>query len=83
MNRNEAVQVLKDVFEMSRPFHFQYVSLINPNSENSLSQGYQVLFKINFDVEDQMYILCEVADKYALALEIEKEGLITIYRPKK
>jgi hypothetical protein len=74
---------MKDVFEMSTLFHFQYVSLINPNAENLLSHGYQVLCKISSDIENQMYILCDVADKYALALEIEKDGLIIIYRPVK
>jgi hypothetical protein len=64
-------------------FRFQYVSLINPNSKNLLSHGYQVLFKINSDTENQMYLLCNVADKYGLAVEIEKEGLIIIYRPMK
>ena len=81
LNRNEAVQVLKDVFEMSTLFRLQYVSLIDPNSKSSLSHGYKVLFKVNNDAENQMYMLCEVAGKYGLAIEIEKENLIIIYRP--
>jgi hypothetical protein len=46
-----------------------------------LSHGYQVLFKVDFDKENEMSILYDVADKYGLAMEITKEGLITIYRP--
>lgn len=48
---------------MSTLFHFQYVSLISPNSENLLSHGYQVLFKVDFDKENEMSILYDVADK--------------------
>ncbi len=83
LNRNEAVQVMRDIFEMSTLFHFQYISLINPNFENLLSNCYQVLVKTNFNKENQIDILCDVADKYGLALEKEKEGLVIIYRPEK
>ena len=66
---------------MSTLFRFQYVSLVNPDSENLLSHGYQLLFKLNFDTENEMSILYDVADKYGLAMEITKIGVIIVYRP--
>ena len=85
MKRDEAVKVLKEMFEQCTLFDGQYISLMPPNAAGLLSRGYQVHIKVPIDKNTQD-CMKQVAEKYGCTLAlIEKHGedVAVIYRPKK
>jgi hypothetical protein len=83
LNRKEAVQVLKEMFEECTLFDGTYIALMPPNSANLLSHGYQVHIKVPIDNRTQQ-CMQKIAEKNKCTLIIKnKEDVAIIYRPKK
>jgi hypothetical protein len=85
VNRNEAVLVLKEMFEECTLVHGHYLALMPPNAAGLLSHGYQIHLKIPID-EKTRECMERVAKKYDCALStLNKNGedIAIIYRPVK
>lgn len=80
MNRNEAIAILKEVFEKCKLLDGTYVSLMPPNSADLESQGYQIHIKTPID---EMAKMCmeKILNNNRLSLKTEND-LAIIYRPK-
>ena len=81
MNRNEAVSILKEIFEKCSLFNGQYLALMPPNAAGLLSHGYQIHLKIPLDDETKKCMM-KILQKYGLAFNEDKEGLAIIYKPR-
>jgi hypothetical protein len=85
LNREEAVLVLREIFEKCTLFDGQYIALMPPNAAGLLSQGYQVHLKVPIDKQTQDCML-QISGKYNCCLSfINRSGddVAIIYRPKK
>ena len=84
LNRDEAVLVLKEIFEECTLFDGNYIALMPPNAAGLLSKGYQVHLKVPIDKETQG-CMQQVAKKYNCAVSmINRNGddVAIIYRPR-
>jgi hypothetical protein len=83
LNRNEAVSVLKEIFEKCTLFDGTYIALMPPNSASLLSKGYQVHLRVPIDERTQN-CMEEIAKKHDCHIVIkDKEDIAIIYRPLK
>jgi hypothetical protein len=80
LNRNEAVSILKEIFEKCALLDGSYVSLVPPNNTKLLTQGYQVHIKAPVDKMAQM-CMQKLLDGHRLAMKMENDMTI-IYEPK-
>ena len=87
LNREDAILVLREIFDKCTLFDGTYLSLVPPNAASFLSQGYQVHIKIGLDDETRSCmqdILDHILEKHGLALnEEEKKESVIIFKPKK
>ena len=81
MDRNEAVKVLKDVFDACPSIDGFCVMLMSSNLNDRLSHGYQIHIKTYLGPKDGKRAQ-EILAKQGLALK-ETEGKTIIYRPLK
>jgi len=81
LNRNGAVELLKEIFEKCTLYDGSYLSLMPPNAAGLLSNGYQIHMKVPFDIETKNCVL-DILRKYGLSLSEDKEGLVIIYKPR-
>ena len=83
LNREEAILVLREIFDKCTLFDGTYLSLVPPNVASLLSQGYQVHIKIGLDDETRS-CMQDILEKHGLALnKEEKKELVIIFKPKK
>ena len=82
LKREEAVLILKEIFDKCTLYDGSWVALMPPNSANILAHGYQVHLKVPLD-EQSRSCMQDVLQKYELAMMVkENEGLTVIYKPK-
>jgi hypothetical protein len=79
LNRIEAVQVVKDLFDGCIYLDGHSISLKIPSIPNDLSKGYQIHIQIP---QDEIVQNCvqDILEKYKLGLA-EKDGWMIIYKP--
>jgi len=82
LKREEAMLVLKEIFDKCTLYDGSWVALMPPNSANVLAHGYQLHLKVPLD-EQSRSCMQDVLQKYDLAMMFkENEGLTVIYKPK-
>jgi hypothetical protein len=85
LKREEAVLLLREMFEKCTLFDGNYLSLMPPNSAGLLSEGYQIHLKIPIDKQTQD-CMKQISEKYNCCLSFinrSGEDVAIIYRPKK
>jgi hypothetical protein len=78
LNREKAVAVLKEILNVSGGI-FPFMALMLPNTDNVLSNGYQIHIKTRFYMFDQACIQ-DIVIKNNLAIT-EENGVLVIYKP--
>ena len=82
MKREEAILVLKELFEKCTNLDGHYLELIPPNAASLLSGGYQIQIKAILD-EETRTCMQDVLMKYQLTIKVEEANSFIIYRPHK
>ena len=80
LNREEAIAVLKELFDKCTNLDGHWLSLTPPNASSLLSGGYQILIKTTLD-ETTRNCMQEVLVKYHLTIKITQPDTFIIYRP--
>jgi hypothetical protein len=82
LKREEAILVLKELFEKCTNLDGHYLELLPPNASTILSGGYQIQIKATLD-EETRTCMQDILMKNHLTIKVEKEDSFTIYRPHK
>ena len=82
MKREEAILVLRDLFEKCTNLDGHYLEVIPPNASKDISLGYQIQIKAALD-EETRTCMQDVLMKYQLTIKVEQEDSFIIYRPPK
>ena len=82
MNRDEAVDLLKELLDKYRSLEGKSFAIMPPDANNVRSKGYQVHIKTELD-ENTILQLRRYALDCGLALTEEKKNLTIIYKPMK
>ena len=79
MNREQAVSVIKQIFEKCRYSEGKSIKLMPPKDNNALSNTFQIHIQT---ARNEMLISCieEVAKQNNLAVN-QKDGLLIVYKP--
>ena len=80
MKREEAIIVLKELFEKCSALDGQWLSLMPPNAATLMSGGYQILIKTALD-EITRNCMQDVLSKYHLTIKIKEPDTFIIYKP--
>lgn len=81
MNRQEALSLLKEVYQACDRFGEQGVMLMPPDADDVLSHGYQLHIKAPLGNE-HLECMKPIVQKYKLNMNYEPEKqLLVIYRP--
>jgi hypothetical protein len=82
LKRDEAILVLKELFEKCTNLDGHYLELMPPNASTMLSGGYQIQIKTILD-EETRTCMQDILMKYQLTIKVEEENSFIIYRPHK
>jgi hypothetical protein len=82
LKREEAILVLKELFEKCTNLDGHYLEVIPPNASFKLSGGYQIEIKAILD-EETRTCMQDVLMKYQLTIKVKEEDSFIIYRPHK
>ena len=82
MKREEAILVLKELFEKCTNLDGHYLEIIPPNSYTQMSGEYQIQIKATLD-EETRTCMQDILMKYQLTIKIQEEDSFIIYRPHK
>ncbi len=83
MNREEAINLLKVVYQACDTFGEQGVMLMPPDADDVLSHGYQLHIKAPLG-NDHLECIKPIVEKNSLAMAYEPaKQLLVIYRPMK
>ena len=80
MEREEAILLLKELFEKCTFLDGQYLALMPPGYDIALSKGYQIKIKTPLD-EETRNCMQDVLMKYHLSIKITEPDGFIIYRP--
>ncbi len=80
MKREEAILILKELFEKCTFLDGRYLALMPPNATTLMSKGYQILIKTPLDEETRI-CMQDVLMKNHLTIKIIEEDSFIIYRP--
>lgn len=80
MKREEAISVLKDLFEKCTNLDGHYLEIIPPNAYTQMSGGYQIQIKATLD-EETRTCMQDVLMKNHLTIKITEPETFIIYRP--
>jgi hypothetical protein len=80
LKREEAILVLKDLFEKCTNLDGHYLELMPPNASTMLSGGYQIQIKATLD-EETRTCMQDVLMKNQLTIKITEKDAFIIYRP--
>jgi hypothetical protein len=80
LKREEAILVLKELFEKCTSLDGHYLEIIPPNASKDMSRGYQIQIKATLD-EETRTCMQDVLMKYQLTIKVEEEDSFIIYRP--
>jgi hypothetical protein len=82
LKREEAILVLKELFEKCTNLDGHYLELLPPNASTKMSGGYQIEIKATLD-EETRTCMQDILIKYQLTIKIQEEDSFIIYRPHK
>lgn len=83
MNRQEAVDLLKEISDTCGSLREQGIALMPPDADSVLSHGYQLHIFAEVS-EESIVCLKEVIKKRKLQLNlVQEKNLLVIYRPMK
>lgn len=82
MKREEAILVLKDLFDKCTNLDGHYLEVIPPSASKDMSLGYQIQIKATLD-EETRTCMQDVLMKYQLTIKVEEEDSFIIYSPPK
>ncbi len=79
MNREQAVTVIKELFDKCQLMEGKSIKLLPPKENDALSDTFQIHIQT---LNNEMVIMCgnEIARRHHLAV-IQKSGLMIIYKP--
>jgi hypothetical protein len=80
LKREEAILVLKELFEKCTNLDGHYLEMIPPNASSRLSGGYQIQIKATLD-EETRTCMQDVLMKNQLTIKITEPDAFIIYRP--
>lgn len=80
MKREEAILVLKELFDKCTTLDGHYLEVIPPKAASKLSGGYQIQIKTILD-EETRTCMQDILMKNHLTIKIEESDSFTIYRP--
>ena len=80
MKREEAILVLKELFEKCTTLDGHYLELIPPNASTMMSGGYQIQIKTVLD-EETRNCMQDVLVNYHLTIKVPDEQTFIIYKP--
>jgi hypothetical protein len=80
LKREEAISVLKELFEKCTSLDGHYLALMQPGYAGLLSKGYQILIKTPID-EETRNCMQEILIKNQLTIKIQETDTFIIYRP--
>jgi hypothetical protein len=80
LKREEAILVLKELFEKCTNLDGHYLELLPPNASSRMSGGYQIQIKANLD-EETRTCMQDVLMKNHLTIKITDPDSFIIYRP--
>jgi hypothetical protein len=80
LKREEAILVLKELFEKCTNLDGHYLEVIPPNASKNMSMGYQIQIKATLD-EETRTCMQDVLMKYQLTIKVEEKDSFIIYRP--
>jgi hypothetical protein len=80
LKREEAILVLKELFDKCTNLDGHYLEVIPPNASKDISMGYQIQIKATLD-EETRTCMQDVLMKYQLTIKIEEEDSFIIYSP--
>jgi hypothetical protein len=82
LKRDEAILVLKDLFDKCTNLDGHYLEVLPPNASKDVSLGYQIQIKATLD-EETRTCMQDVLMKYQLTIKVEEANGFIIYRPPK
>jgi hypothetical protein len=82
LKREEAILVLKELFEKCTNLDGHYLELLPPGASKKMSGGYQILIKTTLD-EETRTCMQDILMKNHLTIKVEEKDSFTIYRPNK
>lgn len=79
MNREQAVNVIKQIFEQCRFIEGKSLKLLPPKGNDALSNTYQIHIQVN---SDELLAACvdDIAKKHNLVV-MRKDGYCVMYKP--
>ncbi len=80
LKREEAIIVLKELFERCTTLDGHYLEILPPNASSAMSGGYQVVIKTTLD-EETRNCMQDILVKYHLSIKISDPQTFIIYRP--
>ena len=80
LKREEAILVLKELFEKCTLLDGRYLALMPPHATTLMSKGYQILIKTPLD-EETRNCMQDVLMKNHLTIKITEPDTFVIYRP--
>jgi hypothetical protein len=80
LKREEAIIVLKELFEKCTTLDGHYLEILPPNASSSMSSGYQVVIKTALD-EETRNCMQDVLIKYHLTIKVLDPETFVIYKP--
>ena len=80
LKREEAIIVLKELFDQCTTLEGHYLELLPPDASNLLSGGYQIVIKTTLD-EVTRNCMQDVLIKYHLTIKIPDAQTFIIYKP--
>ena len=79
MKREEAISVLKELFEKCTSLDGHYLALMPAGYAGLISKGYQILINTSLD-EETRYCMQDILIKYMLTIKIQEPSTFIIYR---
>jgi hypothetical protein len=80
LKREEAISILKELFEKCTFLDGRYLALMPPNATNLMTGGYQILIKTPLD-EETRNCMQDILMKNHLTIKITEADTFIIYRP--
>jgi hypothetical protein len=80
LKREEAISVLKELFEKCTFLDGHYLALMPAGYAGLLSKGYQIVIKCRLD-EETRTCMQNVLMKYGLTIKLKEKDTFIIYRP--
>ena len=80
MKREEAILVLKELFEKCTFLDGHYLALMPAGYASTMSKGYQILIKTPLD-EETRNCMQDILMKNKLTIKVKEQDTFIIYRP--